>query len=39
MPRTGKNDHAQGNELPATLQRSDQKAQDTFAKTRQARDD
>jgi len=33
MPKTGKNDHARKNELPSTLQRSDQKAQDTFAKT------
>lgn len=33
MPKTGKNDHARKNELPSTLQRSEQKAQDTFAKT------
>ncbi|MET3369186.1 ChaB family protein [Arthrobacter sp. M2012083] len=33
MPKTGKNDHARKDELPSTLQRSDQKAQDTFAKT------
>lgn len=33
MPKTGKNDHARKGELPSTLQRSDQKAQDTFAKT------
>ncbi|MEE2523007.1 ChaB family protein [Pseudarthrobacter sp. J75] len=33
MPKTGKNDHALKKELPSTLQRSDQKAQDTFAKT------
>jgi len=33
MPKTGKNDHARRDELPSTLQRSDQKAQDTFAKT------
>lgn len=33
MPKTGKNDHARKEELPSTLQRSDQKAQDTFAKT------
>ncbi|UTT70314.1 ChaB family protein [Arthrobacter sp. DNA4] len=33
MPKTGKNDHAREDELPSTLQRSDQKAQDTFAKT------
>ncbi|GAA1790515.1 ChaB family protein [Pseudarthrobacter sulfonivorans] len=33
MPKTGKNDHARENELPSTLQRSEQKAQDTFAKT------
>ena len=39
MPRTGKNDHAQENEPPSTLQRSNQKAQDTFAKTSRARDD
>lgn len=33
MPKTGKNDHARRDELPSTLQRSEQKAQDTFAKT------
>ena len=33
MPKTGKNDHARKEELPSTVQRSDQKAQDTFAKT------
>ncbi|MFJ4229267.1 ChaB family protein [Paenarthrobacter nicotinovorans] len=33
MPKTGKNDHARKDELPTTLQRSEQKAQDTFAKT------
>ena len=33
MPKTGKNDSAKKSELPSTLQRSDQKAQDTFAKT------
>jgi cation transport regulator ChaB len=33
MPKTGKDDHARKEELPSTLQRSDQKAQDTFAKT------
>ncbi|MFC4398303.1 ChaB family protein [Arthrobacter sedimenti] len=33
MPKTGKNDHARKEELPSTLQRSDEKAQDTFAKT------
>ncbi|MCC3289730.1 ChaB family protein [Arthrobacter sp. zg-Y1110] len=33
MPKTGKNDHAVKSELPSTLQRSDSKAQDTFAKT------
>lgn len=33
MPKTGKNDHAKKDELPSTLQRSDQKAQDTYAKT------
>ena len=33
MPRTGKDDHARKSELPSTLQRSGQKAQDTFAKT------
>lgn len=32
MPKTGKNDHARKDELPSTLQRSEQKAQDTFAK-------
>ncbi|MEV7662079.1 ChaB family protein [Paenarthrobacter sp. NPDC089316] len=33
MPKTGKNEHARKDELPSTLQRSEQKAQDTFAKT------
>ena len=33
MPKTGKNDHARKDELPSTLQRSEEKAQDTFAKT------
>ena len=33
MPKTGRNDHARKDELPSTLQRSDEKAQDTFAKT------
>lgn len=33
MPKTGKNGHARKGELPSTLQRSGQKAQDTFAKT------
>ncbi|WAP52114.1 ChaB family protein [Arthrobacter sp. ATA002] len=33
MPKTGKNGHAIGDEIPSTLQRSDKKAQDTFAKT------
>jgi cation transport regulator ChaB len=33
MPKTGKNNHARKDELPSTLQRSEQKAQDTFAKT------
>jgi cation transport regulator ChaB len=33
MPKTGKNHHARKDELPSTLQRSDRKAQDTFAKT------
>ncbi|MCA4131302.1 ChaB family protein [Arthrobacter sp. M4] len=33
MPKTGKNGHALKEELPSTLQRSEQKAQDTFAKT------
>lgn len=33
MPKTGKNDRAVKSELPSTLQRSDSKAQDTFAKT------
>lgn len=32
MPKT-ENDHARKEELPSTLQRSEQKAQDTFAKT------
>lgn len=33
MPKTGKNGHAIKDEIPSTLQRSDQLAQDTFAKT------
>lgn len=33
MPKTGKNDHARKDEVPSTLQRSEQKARDTFAKT------
>jgi hypothetical protein len=33
MPKTGEDGHAKKSELPATLARSDQKAQDTFAKT------
>ena len=33
MPKTGKNHHALKKELPSTLQRSGQEAQDTFAKT------
>ncbi|WP_309125665.1 ChaB family protein [Kocuria sp.] len=33
MPKTGQDDHARKGELPSTLQRSGQKAQDTFAKT------
>lgn len=33
MPKTGKNGHALQDELPSTLQRSETKAQDTFAKT------
>lgn len=33
MPKTGKDDHAKKSELPSTLRRSGQKAQDTFAKT------
>ena len=33
MPKTGKNDSAKKSELPSTLQRSEKKAQDTFAKT------
>jgi cation transport regulator ChaB len=33
VPKTGKDDHARKSELPSTLQRSGQKAQDTFAKT------
>lgn len=32
MPKTGKDGHAKESELPSTLQRSDQKAKDTFAK-------
>ena len=32
MPKTGKDDHAKDSEIPDTLERSDQKAQDTFAK-------
>lgn len=33
MPATGKDGHAKESELPSTLQRSDQKAKDTYAKT------
>lgn len=33
MPKTGRNGSARKDELPSTLQRSDQLAQDTFAKT------
>lgn len=33
VPKTGKGGHARRDELPSTLQRSEQKAQDTFAKT------
>ncbi|MCC9197209.1 ChaB family protein [Arthrobacter sp. zg-Y820] len=33
MPKTGKDGHAIEEEIPSTLQRSDSKAQDTFAKT------
>ena len=33
MPKTGKDDRAKKSELPSTLQRSEQKAQDTFSKT------
>ena len=32
MPKTRKNGHAEPDELPGTLQRSDEKAQRTFAK-------
>jgi cation transport regulator ChaB len=32
MPATGKDGHAKDSELPSTLQRSDRKAQDTYAK-------
>jgi cation transport regulator ChaB len=32
MPKTGKGGHARKDELPSTLERSDRKAQDTFAK-------
>lgn len=32
MPATGKDGHAKEGELPSTLQRSDQKAKDTYAK-------
>lgn len=32
MPKTGKDGHARESELPSTLRRSDQKAEDTFAK-------
>ena len=32
MPATGKGGHAKDSELPSTLQRSDQKAKDTYAK-------
>lgn len=33
MPKTGKDDHAKKSELPSTLQRSGEKARDTFSKT------
>ena len=33
MPKTGKDDYARKEELPSTLQRSEEKARDTFAKT------
>lgn len=33
MPKTGKDGHAKKSELPSTIARSDQKAQDTFSKT------
>lgn len=33
MPKTGKDDHAEQDELPSTLQRSGRKAQDTFSQT------
>ena len=33
MPKTGKKNSARKSELPSTLQRSEKKAQDTFAKT------
>jgi hypothetical protein len=33
MPKTAKNGHAKQSELPSTLQKSDDKAQRTFAKT------
>lgn len=33
MPKTNKDGHAKQSEIPSTLQRSDQKAQDTFAQT------
>ena len=32
MPKTGQDDHAKSSEIPDTLDRSDAKAQDTFAK-------
>lgn len=39
MPKANKDGSARGSEIPATLQRSDQKAQDTFAQTYDAAED
>lgn len=39
MPKANKDGSARENEIPATLQRSDKKAQDTFAQTYDAAED
>lgn len=39
MPKTGKDGHAKESEVPSTLQRSDQKAKDTFAKAYDSADE
>lgn len=39
MPKTSKSGHAKQDELPSTLQRSDRKAQDTYAKAHDSADE